>query len=552
MRPKPAPGSVTPFLHAAVLAMAALLALPGCGGVNSARLEGHTGTVDVSLADASPAAGDNAWITVREIWFNTNPSAVFSETGGEWRKFPLTPAVTVNLASDVGPDNVLRLWDNLVLPSGTYRRILLFLESTESSLDNAARDRGLLFNNQVERGTLRAPLRVPAADRGIRVDGSFTVNDNVLTRLAIAFDIRRDAVPFDRGGRPEFILKPLLSVFDLGKSGAIAGYIDNTAARDDGALFVVAAEQADASLGARAVRRTAGVDNDTGRFVLYPLAAGSYDVVIRGNGWRTTVVNAVPVTAGSTPTSGATPFRTAASPLALTAGADYRVDLEIQATPTGAWTRIYQALPADTVPFEIRFRHLNPLTGIADNVLLSADPLRAGTYSGNNISLTDVIPTFGNGFFTAVAEGLSYQRFPSPSASPNVSPSLADTTVTLASLAPASPALSNFVTGLVTVPLVAGSLDNLFVFAARDGLIVNAQPMGAVTGGTQPVYIVGNLPGGSTSSPFTQGLYAVSAYGWSDSTSDNVLRIGNSTPAFANLQQGSPTVNVTMGLNPGP
>ena len=74
----------------------------------------------------------------------------------------------------------------------------------------------------------------------------------------------------------------------------------------------------------------------------------------------------MPVTRGTTPASGATTLPL----ITLTARSDYPVDGSIT-FPTGAWVDFYQTLQDDPVPYEVRFRHFNPMTGKFPSFTLS-------------------------------------------------------------------------------------------------------------------------------------------------------------------------------------
>lgn len=88
-------------------------------------------------------------------------------------------------------------------------------------------------------------------------------------------------------------------------------------------------------------------------------------------------------------------------------------------------------------------------------------------------------------------------------------------------------------------------MDNVILFATFGGTILNVRPLGSVPGGTSVPNAIASLPGGLSGSPFTQGSYGVSAYGWRTGGTDNVLRIA--TPAgTADLRTGNATVNITM------
>ncbi len=544
--------------RAAILVLLIAFASSACSG----KLEETTaGTVTVALTDSPSYAFDNVWVTVRAVWFHKVGSAPFDNTATGWVRFTLANGMTVNLAALSGDNNVVTVFNSLSLGTGTYQQMLLFLEPTENALTPSAADAGLHFNNQVDNGALHAALRVPNAAQGIRVaDRSIQVDNGALVRLAIDFNVGRDVLPFDRGTVQEFLLQPRPVSFDLGNAGAIVGFIDNTAAADNAAFFEVLAQQVDTTLGARVVRRAAAVDNATGKFVLYPLVPTTtttprYDVVIRGIGRRTAIVTSIPVTAGTTPVSGATLLGSSASPITMDNAIlpDFRIAATISAT-SGALANFYQDVSG--TGFVIRQANFHPLTGTISNFALAGDQVgvRGFVSSGAAITLVPTTPDGGLGTYRLIAEAPLFNASDSPGGGAPVIPSSVFSPVAITGLSPAAPAVSTNIGVAVGVPLTVVPMDNLVVFATFGGTILNAQSLGLVTGPTLPgsplINAIFNLPGGTSTSQFALASYGVSAYGWRTSI-DNVLRIGP-VNLLAKPQTGDVSVAFTLQNAPGP
>ncbi len=542
---------MTPNRRALLLLLVIAVALASCGGGSgSGAPVAGTGTVRVALTDTPSYAFDNVWITVRAAWFNQSETAPFDASSSGWIRFPLAAPVTLNLAALSGDNNLVTVFDGVSLPAGTYRQILLFLEPTESAPAASAAAKGLRFNNQVDAGTLHAALRVPNAAQGIRVARTIAVAKGSLTRLAIDFDIGRDVVPFVRGTAREFLLQPRPNSFDLDNAGAIVGFVDNVAARDNTAQFEVLAEQFDAAAGARVVRRSAAVDNATGRFVLYPLPPGPtgaqrYDVVIRGIGRRTAIVGLVPVTAGTTPASGATVLGTAAAPIPMPSATDYRIAAAMTAT-TGALAKFYQDVSG--TGYIVRHANFDPLSGTIADFPLAAGQVGLGTFApgGGAITLSPTSPDGGDGTYRLVAEAALCTPSAAPTGGVAVTQALALNVFTVPGLDPAAPAVPAGVGVTATMPTGqgVGPMDNVIVFATFGGTILNVQPLGAMSDGASAANTVQNLPGGSAGTRFAQAAYGISAYGWTTGA-DNVLRIG--TPdTLARPQDGPVAVTITL------
>jgi hypothetical protein len=215
---------------------------------------------------------------------------------------------------------------------------------------------------------------------------------------------------------------------------------------------------------------------------------------------------------------------------------DYLVGATIT-SPTGAWVNFYQTLPgAGELPYEIRFRHFNPITGQFSGFKLSADPVWVGTYSGGVISgLTTTTPQEGLGGFSAVAGAILYDRM---AASQLVSSGT--TTVSFTTpLTPTAPAVSRSISGMIRVPSMSmGTMNNGVLFAVHDGMIVNTMSVSSqMPGGGS--YTMANLPGGSPTTPLPRAFYGVEALGWSPTA------LGIGIPRVADLRTGD-DVSVDM------
>jgi hypothetical protein len=527
-----------------VLAAFTLYACSGGGGGGATA----TGAATVSLTDA-PGDYDHVYVTAQNIWFHTDGTAGPDDAG--WQKYPLVTPVTIDLI--VLSNGMLRpIWDNVTLPVGNYQQIRLVLAGTEDALTDSAKTAksgsSLKYNNEVMIGANEYPLRIPDPHHGIRLAGTFQITNGGMLKLAIDVDAGHDVVDILRNGSTEYILKPRLAYCDLDDAGAIVGSIDTLAsAQTSTAKFVIKAEQVDDPLNPQyhVIKRWTRVD-PTGKFVLYPLKPGTYDIVLRGLGYQTVIVKGVPVTIGTTPTITPTPISMITMTTASTP--DYAVGATI-ASPTGAWVNFYQTLPgAGELPYEIRFRHLNPITGQFSGFNLSADPIWVGTYSNNGTisGLTTAIPVEGSGGFKAAAGAILYS-----SATYTINNGIITSgtgTVSFGTLSPKSPPSvqgGDSILGAISVSSMGtNKMDRGILFAVHDGMIVNtidvSNPMMGIGDGS---YTMASLPGGSSSQPFPEAVYGVEAIGWSSTSST----IGIGFPRVADLRTGNDTsVNILM------
>ncbi|MCU0939737.1 MAG: DUF4382 domain-containing protein [Burkholderiaceae bacterium] len=517
-------------LAAGSLIAAAGAGLVACGGSNDGSLPATpaTGLVSVAVTDAPGADFAKVWITLREIRFHKLDFAHPDDR--DWLRYPLAQPVTVDLAQ-LSNGNLADVFRNLELPVGTYRQIRLILVDDDAPLTASAQAAGLQYNDQVDytdaSGSARvAPLELGGVREGIGVFGSFTVTAGKTLRLVLDFDIDHDVLRFPDfipgNGQSAFTLKPMLRYFDLDTSAAIVGRVDPAAlastANPNGAFnLVIKAEELAADGSRRVVARATTIRPD-GSFTLFPLhvpanaASKNYDIVIRGRNMETNIIRGVPAVKGSTPANN--PTAVATSPLPIAPAAEYTVSLTQSARPTGSWVNFFQTLPgANEVPYEVRFRHVNPFTGEFLPFPLSAGNLRVGDYvAGGNPTLAPVVAQQGTGGFAARAGALQY----APSSFVAVTPpsSGSNTPITLPALAVDSAvAVPGSIRFNVTTQ-TAGRYDRGQVVVARYGMVVDSQPIDVVLASNGGTVMLDNLPAGSAMLANPGAVYYAYARVW--------------------------------------
>ena len=522
-----------------IIASLAVIALVSCSTTGStSNTAGTEGTVNVKITDAAAYGYDNVWITVKSLWFHTDDAAGPGDSG--WLKYDVTP-YTVDLLTLSNGNLSTAIWDNIKLPVGTYKQIRLLLAGTAAVLTASASADGLNYNNEVVDASGAHPLWIPDYSHGIRLAGTFAVSSSTPLNLAIDFDAGDDIVDITRKGVTEYFLKPRLAYFDLDNVGAIVGTIDSAAAANAAtAEFVFKAEAPnDDTTPAEyhVVKRSTVYDTTNNQFVLYPLAPGTYDIIMRGVGYETVILKGVSVTKGTTPSSEATVIPT----ITMTPGTDYTVTADDGVlTPTGSWINFYQTLPlTGELPYEIRHRDLNPFTGGFKIFKLSSSSILSGAYvDGTTVpTLTAYTPVEGGvlGGFQAVQKAELYNRSAAVIVTPTSNTDLA--TAGFAALTPSTPS-ANSISGTISVPAeLQNKMDSGKLFIVYGGMILNTIDVASqmVTGGA---YTMSNLPGGAA---YT--IYGVDAIGWSSTTS--VVSVG--VPAIANLSTGNATgINLSM------
>ncbi len=472
-----------------------LFAITACGaGSGSSSTGSSSGSVNISMSDA-PGDFDHVWITVKSVWFHTSNAAGPDDAG--WLKYDLSSPVSIDLESLSGKVSS-QIWSGLTLPDGNYQQIRLFLVPTENALAQSASSQGLSYNNEAVVNGTAYPLRIPTPDKGIKLSGTFGVAASTPLNLALEFDVSHDVISFTRDSITEYVLKPDLQYFDLDNAAAIVGQLDPGAiANAPNARFIIKAEQVDQAGDRFVIRRVAALQSN-GSFILYPLWPGTYDVMIRGIGYDTAIVQNVPAVKGTTPASSPTNIGQCA--MVNSPAPDFAVGGTV--VPTGSWADFEQTVPGMATPYVVRYRHFNPFTGTFSNFLLSSGPLQVAPFNnGGNPAFANTVPAEGTGNFQAVARAYLYD----PSTAFIANASSAEP-LAFGTLAPASGTANQVSGNLLFASNV--SLFNGVTFVTQGGIIVNALYTGAMSGSTWP-YAVGDLPGN-----FAGARYHINALAW--------------------------------------
>ncbi len=273
------------------------------------------------------------------------------------------------------------------MPAGTYTQLRLVLAGNGATAPFA--------NAVVASDTgIEVALDTPSAQQsGLKLNTNIEVPADKVADVVLDFDACRSVVK--RGNSGRYNLKPVISVTTvLSDAGMrIVGWI----------ATAVAASAPSVSVQASGVPVKATVpDATTGRFVLYPVPVGTYDLVIGASGRVTAVMTGVPVvtTAYTYTNSQAQPMlppAAASAPRAVSgtvAPAAAAVDETVRALQsfTGGPTIEAAFAPVDadtgafqfTLPVDAPRRTAyagTPGTEPAAAVTFTADPSRAGLYT---------------------------------------------------------------------------------------------------------------------------------------------------------------------------
>ena len=276
----------------AVLTSVIALGLAACGGGGSGPDASTTGTLRLSLTDAPACGYDNVWVTVEKVRIHASSTA--ADTDGGWSEVVLRTPQRIDLLTLT--NGTLQPLGQTALPAGKYTQMRLVLGSTAPVGSPA----GTLPNSIKPTGGGEVEMTTPSAlQSGLKMNIDIDVAADKVADFAIDFDACKSFVKTGNSGK--YILKPVLSVIPiLSDAGQrVVGYVDTLMA---GATVSVQQNGV--------AKRTTSADAN-GKFVLYPVPPGNYDLVISATGRVIAVMTGVPVV-----TTGYTDVNTTANRIA--------------------------------------------------------------------------------------------------------------------------------------------------------------------------------------------------------------------------------------------
>lgn len=329
--------------------VASVLIAAGCGGGGGIGGTGQdAGTMRVSISDAPACGYDSVNVTIERVRVNKSPTAGDDEAG--WSEVVLSPARRIDLLTLT--NGVLEDLGQTSLPAGRYTQLRLVLAANDAAHP--------LANSVVPTGGLETALDTPSAEQtGLKLNLDVDVPAGKVVDVALDFDACRSVVRLGNSGR--YNLKPVLSattvLSDAGQR--VVGYVDPSLAITGTTVSVQSA--------GIVVKATA--PDTTGKFVLYPVPIGSYDLVVSAAGHVTAVTTGVPVTLAAY-----TYVASAALPIApsISTPADRQVTGTV--TPASATVRALQTFGGN-ITVEVRSGIVDGLNGSFQLMLPNGAPV---------------------------------------------------------------------------------------------------------------------------------------------------------------------------------
>lgn len=380
---------ISRFRFLGALVGAGLLSLlSACGGGGSSS----TGTLHLSLTDAPSCGYEHVYVTIDRVRVHQSADATDSDSG--WSEIVLNPAKRVDLLALT--NGVLAELGQTALPAGHYTQMRLVLAENGGTAPYA---NALVLDGQTDADQI--PLTTPSGQQtGIKLNVDIDVAADKVADFVLDFDACKSVVR--RGNSGQYNLKPVVAVIPvLSDAGQrVVGYVDAAVA---GATATVSVQSAGA------VVKATVADAATGQFVLYPVPAGSYDLVVSAPGYATALITGVPVTTTAYTYVGSDTNRIL-PPTSAGQTADGTVTVNGSVANTDALVRALQTYTSGTV-VEVAGLPANATTGAFSFSLPIGAPVY-GAYNADTtvaIALTADDPRAGRYALEASAPGQTTQ-----------------------------------------------------------------------------------------------------------------------------------------------
>ncbi|MEQ1685171.1 MAG: DUF4382 domain-containing protein [Burkholderiaceae bacterium] len=360
------------------LALAASFALAGCGGGGGGGIGGTgspQGTLRVAITDAPSCGYDAVNITIEKVRVHKNADAADLDAG--WSEIVLTPARRIDLLTL--SNGVLQDLGQTTLPAGKYTQLRLVLAANGTALPPP--------NSVVPTGEAETALTTPSAQQsGIKLNTDIDVASDQIADFVLDFDACKSVVK--RGNSGQYNLKPVISVIPrLSDAGMrVVGYVDASIA---GSASLV-------SLQRNGVPVKATAPDANGQFVLYPVPAGTYDLVVSATGRVTAVMTGVPVVL-----TAYTHVSSSAVAIAPPAAASAPRAVAGTVTPATATVRALQTLTGGPT-IEAAWAPVDALSGAYSFSLPIQAPVRT-VYAANPVALVFTADAGAAGKYTVEA-----------------------------------------------------------------------------------------------------------------------------------------------------
>lgn len=341
----------------------------GGGGI------GGTGGMRLAVTDAPACGYEQVNVTINKLRVHSHADAGAGDVG--WSDIVLSPPRRIDLLTL--QNGLVELLGETPLSAGHYAQIRMVLADNSKATP--------LANSVVPSGQTEVALDTPGSSTsGIKIKLDTDVGDGQVVDVVLDFDACKSVVSAGNSGR--YKLKPVITAIPLvtGSGQGVVGYVDPS----------LPMSQTRVAVQSHGVQVKATTPDAGGKFVLYPVPVGSYDLVITAAGRVTAVVTGVP-----TDTVAYTNVNTADSPIVPGVAALGSRTVGGLVLPASATTRGWQQLTGGPV-VEVGFGPVDAQTG-AYSLALPIDAPWTATYAPLQSSITFTVDGQAAGQYTLEA-----------------------------------------------------------------------------------------------------------------------------------------------------
>jgi len=262
-----------PRIVLAAVASGLALTIAACGGGSTST----NGTLQLSLTDAPGCGYDAVNVTITDISVHQSSTAAATDAG--WVHVPIT-AQKINLLNL--QNGVLATLGQTPLPAGSYTQMRLLLASNNGMT---------LANSVVPTGGSEVALKTPSGQQtGLKMNVDIKIEADQMADFVVDFNACKSVVSAGASGM--YLLKPVVSVTPNFISG-VRGTVDASIDGDTGANTQVMLQSGTSTQTPMVIKAT--TPDASGKYLLQPVAPGTYDLVVTSDGHATAVVKGVVV-----------------------------------------------------------------------------------------------------------------------------------------------------------------------------------------------------------------------------------------------------------------
>jgi hypothetical protein len=197
-----------PKLWALIASSLFISILAACAGVID------TGTLFLSLSDATTAEYNAVYVTIQEVQVHT-------DEGGNWQRVA-SPNKTYNLLELV--NGVREQLGITELETAHYTQMRLIIGKSPDDTINLLSERHPYANYIIDNADTYYELKIPSGyQTGIKIVHGFDITENETTELILDFDASRSIVKAGNSG--QWLLKPTVKVLDTADYSIISGTV---------------------------------------------------------------------------------------------------------------------------------------------------------------------------------------------------------------------------------------------------------------------------------------------------------------------------------------